>query len=284
MVAVTPFNYGIDFLGGSLIEIQGKDGTADPADVRARLGELNLGEVQVQEFGTEGAMIVRVGTQQAGDNAEQSVIAKVQGELSEDYDFRRVEVVGPTVSGELAWSGTMAVVLSMVALLIYIWLRFEWQFGVGAVISTIHDVIVIVGVYVAFGLEFNLSSVAAILTVVGYSINDTVVIYDRIREMLRRYKKMPLDQVINIALNQTLSRTILTGFTVLLALFALYFFGGEVISSFVFAIIIGVFVGTYSSLFIAGPLLILFKLRPPVVDKEGDAPSELPVGAQASKP
>ncbi|GHD09774.1 protein translocase subunit SecDF [Tianweitania populi] len=283
MVAVTPFNYGIDFLGGSLIELQAKDKTADAADVRARLSELNMGEVQVQEFGNEGAMIVRVGTQQAGDNAEQSVVAKVQGELSEDYDFRRVEVVGPTVSGELAWTGTMGIVLSMLALLIYIWFRFEWQFGVGAVISTIHDVIVIVGVYVFFGLEFNLSSIAAILTVIGYSINDTVVIYDRIREMLRRYKKIPIDQVLDLALNQTLSRTILTGLTTLLALTSLYFFGGEVISSFVFAIIIGVFVGTYSSLFIAGPLLILFKLRPSMLDKDADAKRGLPAGAPAAK-
>ncbi|HEV7414736.1 MAG TPA: protein translocase subunit SecDF, partial [Tianweitania sediminis] len=244
LVLTTPFNLGIDFRGGSLIEIQAKDQTSDAGDVRARLNELNVGEVQVQEFGDDGALIVRVGTQEGGDNAEQTVITKVQDELGGDYDFRRVEVVGPTVSGELAWSGTIGVILSMIGLMIYVWFRFEWQFSVGAIISTIHDVIVIVGVYLAFGLEFNLSSIAAILTVVGYSINDTVVIYDRIREMHRRYKKMPLDEVINIALNQTLSRTILTGLTVLLALFALYFFGGEVISSFVFAIIVGVFVGT----------------------------------------
>ena len=282
LVAVTPFNYGIDFLGGSLIEVQAKDRDADPGDVRARLNELNIGEVQVQEFGNEGALIIRVGTQEGGDNAEQSVVAKVQGELASDYDFRRVEVVGPTVSGELAWTGTLGIVLSMIGMLIYIWFRFEWQFGVGAIVSTLHDVIVIVGIYVFFGLEFNLSSIAAILTVVGYSINDTVVIYDRIREMLRRYKKMPIDQVINIALNQTLSRTILTGLTVLLALFALYFFGGEVISSFVFAIILGVFVGTYSSLFIAGPMLILFKLRADIFDKQGEA-GKGDVAAQPSK-
>jgi len=262
------FNYGIDFQGGSMIEVQAKDKVADPGDVRARLSELNLGEVQVQEFGSEGSLLIRVQTQESGDSAEQSAVEKVRMELTDDYDFRRVEVVGPTVSSELAWSGAIGVTLSMLALLIYIWFRFEWQFGVGAVISTVHDVIMIVGVYVIFGLEFNLSSLAAIMTVIGYSINDTVVIYDRIRETLRKYKKLPIAEVINISLNQTLSRTFLTGLTVLLALIALYLFGGEVISSFVFAIIVGVFVGTYSSLFIAGPMLIIFKLRPEMFDKD----------------
>lgn len=260
------FNYGIDFLGGSMIEVQAKNKVADAGDVRNKLSDLNLGEVQVQAFGNEGSLLIRVGTQDQGDSGEQTVIDKVRSALDADYEFRRVEVVGPTVSSELAWSGTIGIILSLIALLVYIWFRFEWQFGVGAVISTAHDVIMIVGVYVILGLEFNLSSLAAILTVIGYSINDTVVIFDRIRETLRKYKKMPLDEVINLALNQTMSRTILTGLTVLLALFALYFFGGEVISSFVFAIILGVFIGTYSSLFIAGPCLILFKLRPEIFD------------------
>lgn len=280
LMTVVDFNYGIDFRGGSLIEVQAKSGTADPGDVRARLNELNLGEVQVQAFGGDELMI-RVGTQEGGDNAEQTVVDKVRGELGNDYEFRRVEVVGPTVSGELAWTSTIGVTLSMLALLIYIWFRFEWQFGLGAVISTVHDVVMIVGLYVFLGLEFNLSSIAAILTVIGYSINDTVVIYDRIRETLRKYKQMPLDEVINLALNQTLSRTILTGLTVLLALIALYFFGGEVISSFVFAIIVGVFVGTYSSLFIAGPILILFKLRPDMFEK--NEAKGVPAAAQPSK-
>ncbi len=269
------FNYGIDFLGGSMIEVQAKDRQAHAGEVRSALSELNIGEVQVQDFGTEGSLLIRVQTQEGGDNAEQSVIDKVRLALEDDYDFRRVEVVGPTVSSELAWSGTLGIIGAMLMLLVYIWLRFEWQFGVGAVVSTAHDVIMIVGVYVLLGLEFNLSSLAAIMTVIGYSINDTVVIYDRIREMLRKYKRLPLDEVINTALNQTLSRTILTGVTMLLALLALYLFGGEVISSFVFAIIIGVFIGTYSSLFIAGPMLILFKLRPDMFDK--------PVEHQGSK-
>jgi len=264
--------------------MQAKSRVADAADVRSRLEELNVGDVQVQEFGNEGDLMVRVGAQEAGDNAEQSTVDKVRAEFENDYDFRRVEIVGPTVSSELATTGLIGVVLSMIALLIYVWFRFEWQFGVGAIVSTAHDVIMIVGVYVALGLEFNLCSVAAILTVIGYSINDTVVIYDRIREMLRKYKKMPIEDIINIALNHTMSRTILTGLTVLLALFALYFYGGEVISSFVFAIIIGVFVGTYSSVFIAGPMLILFKLRPETFgDEAGSKKAKLPAAAPASK-
>ncbi|MEQ1942674.1 protein translocase subunit SecDF [Mesorhizobium sp. VNQ89] len=278
---VKDFNYGIDFLGGSLIEVQAKDGSADPGDVRTRLGDLNIGEVQVQEFGSEGSLLIRVQSQGTGDNAEQSVVQMVQAELGDEYDFRRVEVVGPTVSSELAMTGTIGVLLSLLGLLVYIWFRFEWQFGLGAIVSTVHDVIMIVGVYVLLGLEFNLSSIAAILTVIGYSINDTVVIYDRIRETLRKYKKMPIEEIINISLNQTLSRTILTGLTVLLALFALYFYGGEVISSFVFAIILGVFIGTYSSLFIAGPMLILFNLRP-ASEKDDDAVPGA-VAAQPSK-
>ena len=282
MMTVVNFNYGIDFRGGSMIEVQAKSGSADPADVRERLNELNIGEVQVQAFGPGSELMIRVQSQDGGDNAEQSVVEKVRGELQDNYDFRRIEVVGPTVSGELATTSAIGISLSMLALLIYIWFRFEWQFGVGAVVSTVHDVIMIVGIYVFLGLEFNLSSIAAILTVIGYSINDTVVIYDRIREMLRKYKKMPIEEVINISLNQTLSRTILTGLTVLLALVALYLFGGEVISSFVFAIILGVFVGTYSSLFIAGPLLILFKLRPDMFDKAQEK-AVLPVAAEPSK-
>lgn len=284
MMFVTDFNYGVDFRGGSMIEMQAKTRMADAADVRSRLENLNIGDVQVQEFGNEGDLMVRVGAQDAGDNAEQSTVDKVKSEFDSDYDFRRVEIVGPTVSSELATTGMIGIGMSMIAMLIYIWFRFEWQFGVGAIVSTAHDVIMIVGLYVILGLEFNLSSVAAILTVIGYSINDTVVIYDRIREMLRKYKKKPIEEIINVALNHTLSRTILTGLTVLLALFALYFYGGEVLSSFVFAIIIGVFVGTYSSVFIAGPMLILFKLRPEMFGEEaGSKKSSLPAAAPAPK-
>lgn len=200
----------------------------------------------------------------------------VRDTLGADYDFRRIEVVGPTVSGELALTGVLGILLSMIGMLIYIWLRFEWQFGVGAIVSTAHDVVLIVGVYLLFGLEMNLTAIAAILTVVGYSINDTIVIYDRIRETLRKYKKMPIEEVINLSLNQTFSRTILTGLTTLMALAALYWFGGEVIATFVLPIFIGIFIGVYSSLFIAGPMLILFKLRPGMFGEEDEKASASP--------
>ena len=268
LLFVKNFNYGIDFQGGSLIEVQARDGDADPADVRARLSALDLGEIQVQAFGDGTELMIRLQAQDGGDTAEQDAMLKVRGALENDYEFRRIEVVGPTVSGELAITGIMGILFSMIGMLIYIWVRFEWQFGVGAIVSTAHDVVMIVGVYLLLDLEMNLTAIAAILTVVGYSINDTIVIYDRIRETLRKYKRMPLDELINLALNQTFSRTILTGVTTLFALTALYLFGGEVIASFVLPIIIGIFIGVYSSLFIAGPMLILFKLRADMFDTE----------------
>jgi SecD/SecF fusion protein len=277
-------NYGIDFRGGSSIEVQAKGGAADSGDVRARLNDLNLGEVQVQEFGSPRDLLIRIEGQGGGDNAEQSAAEKVRLALESDYDFRRVESVGPTVSGELAFYGTMGVIASLVAMLIYIWFRFEWQFGLGAVIATVHDVTMMVGLYVVSGLEFNLTSIAAILTIVGYSINDTVVVYDRVRENLRRYKKMPIEELLDLSMNQTLSRTVLTGVTTLLALVALYLFGGEVIRSFTFAMIFGILVGTYSSIFVAGPLLILFHLRPGQAAEEKEAKAALPTTAQVSKP
>ena len=273
-------NYGVDFLGGSIIEIQAKGDTADAADVRARLSELNLGDVQVQEFGSARDLLIRVESQEAGDSAEQSAVDKARLELQDEYEFRRVEVVGPTVSNELAWNGTMGVLASLFAMLVYIWIRFEWQFGLGAVISTLHDVIAMVFLYVVAGIEFNLGSIAAILTIVGYSINDTVVVYDRVRENLRKYKKMPIEELLDLSMNQTLSRTVLTGITTLFALLALYIWGGEVIASFTFAMLFGILFGTYSSIFVAGPLLILFNLRPASETTGDDA---VPVVAQPSK-
>ncbi|MDQ2705341.1 MAG: protein translocase subunit SecD, partial [Pseudomonadota bacterium] len=273
-------NYGIDFRGGSSIEVRALQGDADVGEVRAALEELNLGEVQVQEFGNSSELLIRIGTQEGGDAAEQSAMAKVRGALESHYEFRRIEVVGPTVSSELAWAGTIAVLASMLAMLVYIWFRFEWQFALGAIVSTLHDVIMMVGFFVWFQIEFNLTSIAAILTVVGYSINDTVVVYDRVRENLRKYKKMPIIQLLDLSMNETLSRTILTGITTLMALTALYLWGGEVISSFTIAMIFGILVGTYSSIFVAGPLLILFRLRSDVFSK-GD--EKVPATAQPSK-
>jgi len=266
-------NYGVDFKGGSLIEVQAKEGPADLADLRARLSELNIGDVQVQEFGSPNEVLIRVGTQEGGDNAEQTVVTKVRDELSADYEFRRVETVGPTVSSELARQGTIGVVVALALILVYVWFRFEWQFAIGAIVATIHDVVMTIGFFVITGIEFNQSSIAAILTIVGYSLNDTVVVYDRVREDLRRYKKLTLPILLNTAINATLSRTTLTALTTVLALLALFLFGGEVIRSFTAAMLFGVVFGTYSSIFIAAPLLILFKLRSSAKDSTDDQPA-----------
>ena len=266
-------NYGIDFRGGSSIEVQAKGQQADIGNIRELLSALQLGEVQVQEFGSARDVLIRIGTQQGGDVAEQAAIAEVRSALESDYELRRIEVVGPTVSSELAFNGTMGVLASLMAMLVYIWIRFEWQFALGAIVSTFHDVILMVGFYVVAGIEFNLTSIAAILTVVGYSINDTVVIYDRVRENLRRFKKMPIPELLDLSMNQTLARTVLTGVTTLFALAALSIWGGEVIQSFTIAMIFGILVGTYSSVFVAGPLLILFKLRPGALSLDETAPA-----------
>ena len=262
LFAAVDMNYGIDFRGGSIIEVQAKGENADVGNIRDRLGELTLGDVQVQQFGNAKDVLIRVESQDLGDGAEQTIVDKVRDELSEDYNFRRVEVVGATVSTELARNGIIGVGVAMLAILAYVWFRFEWQFGLGAIIATGHDIVLTIGLFVISGMEFNLTSIAAILTIMGYSLNDTVVVYDRVRENLRKYKKMPIIELLDLSMNQTLSRTVLTGLTSLMALGALWLFGGEVIRSFVFAMLFGIIVGTYSSIFIAGPLLILFKLRP----------------------
>ncbi|OCW58857.1 protein translocase subunit SecDF [Hoeflea olei] len=285
LFATINMNYGIDFKGGSMIEVQAKSGDADVGDIRARLSELNLGDIQAQEFGSPREVLIRVQAQGGGENAEQTVITLVRAELESDYDIRRVEVVGPTVSGELAQAGTIAVIASLLAILVYIWFRFEWQFALGSIIATVHDVVLTIGIFVVTGIEFNLSSIAAVLTIVGYSLNDTVVVYDRVRENLRRYKKMPLPALLDLSINQMLPRTILTSLTTLLALLALFVFGGEVIRSFTFAMIFGVVVGTYSSIFIAAPVLILFKLRSDTFRSEKDEETEeetAPGGASKS--
>ena len=260
--ATIDMNYGIDFKGGSLIEVRSKGASADVSDIRAKLADLGLGDIQVQQIGTERDVLIRVESQGLGEGAEQAAVTQIRDEIGDQYDFRRVEVVGPTVSSELAFAGIVGVLTSLAAILIYVWLRFEWQFGIGAIIATAHDVIMTIGFYVVSGVEFNLSSIAAILTIVGYSLNDTIVVYDRVRENLRRYKKMPLPELLDASMNQTLSRTTMTSLTTILALAALAIFGGEVIRSFTVAMLFGIITGTYSSIFIAGPLLILFGLRP----------------------
>ncbi|MCY4031610.1 MAG: protein translocase subunit SecF [Hyphomicrobiales bacterium] len=254
-------NYGIDFRGGVMIDI-GTKGPADIGALRSQIGSLGLGDVQIQRFGEPDNVLIRVEEQTAqGETAEDSaadldVVTQIRELLGEEVEYRRVEVVGPKVSGELIQSGTLAILGAMVLVLVYIWFRFEWQFSIGAILALVHDVVVTIGVFSFLRLEFNLSIIAAILTIVGYSLNDTVVIYDRVRENLRKYKKMPLEELLDLSVNQTLSRTLITSVTTLLALASLYIFGGEVIRGFVFAMIWGVFVGTYSSVFIAAPLLL----------------------------
>ena len=256
-------NFGIDFKGGTLIEIGAKE-DIDIADLRRRLGRLSVGEIQIQQFGQPNDVLIRV--EEPKDSKKDtatdlSTVDKIRTELAGEVDFRRVEVVGPKISGELVQAGVLAVLTAVGLMLIYIWLRFEWQFSIGAVLALIHDVILTIGVFSLMQLEFGLSIIAALLTIIGYSMNDTVVVYDRVRENLRKYRKMPLAELLNLSINNTLSRTVMTSLTTLLALLALYILGGEVIRGFTFAMIWGVLVGTYSSIFIAGPLLLALGVK-----------------------
>ena len=263
-------NYGIDFEGGILIEIRMSQ-AADMADLRRTVNGLGLGQVELQEFGRDTDVLIRVERQPGDAKAQNVAVEKVKTALGSSVSFRRTEFVGPKVSSELIEAGVTAVLLALGAMLMYIWFRFEWQFGVGAVIALAHDVIMTIGIFSLLGLEFNLSTVAAILTIAGYSINDTVVVYDRVRENLRKFKAMPLREIINLSLNNTLSRTLLTSVTTLIALLILFFFGGEVIKGFSFGMIWGVLVGTYSSIFIATPLLMYMNLRRSIFDDEDEA-------------
>ena len=257
---VQGLNFGIDFRGGVLIEIK-TEGPADVVELRDRLGALGLGEVQVQEFGAPDDILIRVQQQDGSEEEQAAVIVQIKTALGDQVsEYRRTEFVGPTVGGELIESAIWAVVLAIGAILVYIWFRFEWQFGVGAVIALTHDVITTIGLFALTQLEFNLATVAAILTIAGYSINDTVVIYDRVREELRRYKKMDISELLNLAANRTLSRTFMTSITTLIALIALALFGGSIIRDFAFAMIWGVIIGTYSSVFVAVPVLLGLKM------------------------
>ena len=255
-------NYGVDFKGGTLIELRTNDKTNNITMIRDSFNQMNLGDVSVKKFGNETDFIVKFEKQNSNDP---EFIKNIQNKLSSsigNVDFRRVENVGPKVSSELLKSGIIAISLSLAAMLLYIWIRFEWQFSLGAIIAIFHDVIITLGIFSIFSLEINLSIVAAVLTIVGYSMNDTVVIFDRVRENLRKYKKMELVEIFNLSVNNTLSRTVMTSLTTLLALFSLFIFGGEVIRPFALTMIIGVVIGTYSSVFIAVPTLLIFKFRP----------------------
>ena len=253
-------NLGIDFLGGILLEVK-TDGPADISGLRTKISGLNLGDTSLQEFGAKDTVLIRVQRQNGGDDAQKFAVDKIKEGLgSSVIEYRRTEFVGPTVGAELKEAAIWAVLAAVGAILLYIWFRFEWQFSVGAVIALTHDVITTIGLFALLQLEFNVSTVAAVLTIAGYSINDTVVVYDRVRENLRRYKRLSLIELFNRSINETLARTVMTSVTTLLALFALFFFGGEVIRGFSIALIWGVFVGTYSSIALAVPLLVFFKI------------------------
>ena len=254
-------NYGVDFKGGSLIEVQSTTGPADVGVLRTKLGSLGLGTPQIQQFGAPTDVLIRIEEQPGGEAAQQAALRKVVDALGSGYAQRRVEVVGPAVSSELRTTGFIAVMSGLLAIVAYVWFRFEWQFAVGAIVALAHDVLLTVGLFSLFQFEFDLSIVAALLTILGYSVNDTVVVSDRIRENLRKYKKMPLDELLNLSINETLSRTILTGCTALAVLLALYVFGGEVIRNFNLAMLFGVIIGTYSSIFIAAPIISFFGIN-----------------------
>ena len=262
-------NYGIDFKGGTLIELRADNKNINITDIRSSLKILNLGDVNVKEFGSEGNYLIKIEQKTENNNElipeiKKNLINKLNSEIS----FRRVENVGPKVSSELLQSGIIAITLSLAAMLFYIWIRFEWQFSVGSIIALFHDVVITVGVFSILSLEVNLSIIAAVLTIVGYSMNDTVVIYDRIRENLGKFKRLNISESADISINETLSRTIITSVITLLALISIYVLGGEILRGFSFAMILGVIIGTYSSIFVAAPVLKFFKVTYKTLEKE----------------
>ena len=261
-------NYGVDFKGGTLIEIKVEQSSSKISSIRDSFNQMNLGDVSVKNFGNKTDYIVKFEKQSSNDS---KFIDNIKTKLSSsigNVDFRRVENVGPKVSAELLKSGIIAIGLSLAAMLLYIWIRFEWQFSLGAIIALFHDVIITMGIFSLFSLEINLSIVAAVLTIVGYSMNDTVVIFDRVRENLKKYADIKIFELTNISINETLSRTIITSVTTLLALFSIYFFGGEILKGFSLAMILGVIFGTYSSIYIANPILVLLKVSQRTIIKE----------------
>jgi preprotein translocase subunit SecF len=284
-------NFGIDFVGGTLMEVQTKAGPADLSKMRATIGSLHLGDFQLQQFGAPNDVLIRISEQPGGDEAQQTAVQKVRDALGSEVDYRRVEVVGPSVSTELLAYGTIGLVLAIVAILIYLWFRFEWQFALGAMIANVHDLVLTVGFMSLTHIDFDLTSIAALLTILGYSLNDTVVIYDRIREMLRRYKRMPMPELLNASVNATLSRSIVTHLTVAISLLALLLFGGQAIHSFTATMMFGVvLVGTYTSVFIASPILIYLGVGTgrmgggEETDSPPTAPTAAPVPAKPSTP
>ena len=262
-------NYGVDFKGGTLIELRSLDKTLSISDLRKSFNNLNLGDVTVKNFGKENDYVIKFEKKQS---IEENFIENIKIELANDigniFEFRRVESVGPKVSSELLKSGVIAIALSLGAMLIYIWIRFEWQFSLGAITAVFHDVVITLGFFSLLNFEINLSIVAAVLTIVGYSMNDTVVIFDRVRENLRKYADIKIFEITNISINETLSRTIITSVTTLLALLSIFIFGGAILKGFSFAMILGVIVGTYSSIYIANPILVRLNVSQKTILKE----------------
>jgi len=259
-------NYGIDFKGGTLIELRSNN--IEASSIRDVLKNMNLGDINVKKFGQEGDYLIKV--EQMGDNNRliPAIKKSLSDNLNSEVNFRRVENVGPKVSAELLQSGIIAISLSLTAMLFYIWVRFEWQFSIGSIIALFHDVIITLGIFSILSLEINLSIIAAVLTIVGYSMNDTVVIYDRIRENLGKYHRLNISDIANLSINETLTRTIITSLTTLLALFSIFILGGEILRGFSFAMILGVLIGTYSSIFVASPILKTFKVSYKTLEKE----------------
>jgi preprotein translocase SecF subunit len=269
VLLIKGLNLGVDFKGGTLIEVRTENSITIIAEIRESLLKMNLGDVTVKKFGKENDYLVKIEITKSDDeNFIKSINDKLSADLGSAVNFRRVENVGPKVSNELLRAGLLAISLSLAAMLFYIWIRFEWQFSLGAIIALIHDVIITVGIFSFLAYEVNLSIVAAVLTIVGYSMNDTVVIFDRIRENLKKYSKISITEISDLSTNQTLSRTLITSVTTLLALFSIYIFGGAILKGFSFAMIIGVIVGTYSSIFVATPILNYTNVNQKTVLKE----------------
>lgn len=254
-------NYGVDFRGGIKLEMRAKDGPADIAAIRSKLGALNLGVPQIQQFGEPSDVLIRLEEQPGGDKGQQEAIVKVQRALGDNVELRSTSVIGPTVSAELITSAIWALTLSSLGIFLYVWFRFEWQFSVSAIAALLHDIAMTVCLFSIVGLEFDLSIVAALLTLIGYAVNDTVVTFDRVRENLRKYKRMPLGELIDLSVNETLSRTAMTAGAVLITLVALFALGGPVIHGFALAILFGMLVSTYTSMFVAAPLLYVIGVK-----------------------
>jgi preprotein translocase subunit SecF len=261
MLATVGLNFGIDFKGGTLMELQSKTGQVDVANVRQTAEGFGFGEVEVQEFGNAGGVSLRFAIQPGGEAAQSAVVQKARDTFGERFDFQRVETVGPRVSNELVQSGTIGIVLSVLAVLLYLWFRFERELAIASIIGTMHDIVLTVGFFVITRHEFNMTSIAAILTIVGYSLNETVVVFDRTRELMRRYKAMPTEELLNVSINHTMSRTIMTAATTALSLLALVLFGGRAIEGFAQVMLYGVVICTYSAICISSPMLIYIGLR-----------------------